>query len=74
MNAEDLQLHSFFTPVLNGGEWPTSRPSCFTPGREPCYSLNMRLGGSQSLSGHFGEEKNTCPFPEFELQNIQLLA
>jgi len=65
-NAEDLQFHSFLTPVLDGGEWSTSCPGCFTPGREPCYSLNIRLGGPQSLSRTFGEEKNNCPFPEYE--------
>jgi len=34
----------------------------------------MRLGEPQSLSGTFEEEKNTCPFPEYEPQNIQLAA
>jgi hypothetical protein len=27
----EVQLHSFFTSVLDGGEWSASRPGRFTP-------------------------------------------
>ena len=43
--------------MLDGGEWITSRPGRFTPGNEPKYPFNRRLGGRQSRSGRFGEEK-----------------
>jgi hypothetical protein len=29
--------------------------------KKPCYPLNRRLGGSQSHSEQFGEEKIFCP-------------
>jgi hypothetical protein len=43
----------------------------FTPrplnaGNEPWYSLNRRLGGTQSRPGHFGDGKNLELFPRFE--------
>lgn len=37
--------HSFLTSALYGGEWSTSRPCCFIPGREPYYTLYRRLTG-----------------------------
>jgi hypothetical protein len=33
-------------------------PAAISLGKEPRYILNRRLGGSQSHSGHFGEERN----------------
>jgi hypothetical protein len=30
----DVQIHSFLTLVLVGGEWSASRPCLFTPGKE----------------------------------------
>jgi hypothetical protein len=27
----EVQLHTFLTSALDGGEWPASHPSCFTP-------------------------------------------
>ena len=36
----------------------TSRPGRFTSGKDPRYPLNRNLGGTQSQSGCFGEEKN----------------
>ena len=54
----DVQLRTFLTWTVNRDEWSTSRPGHFTLGKELQYPLNERLGGSQSLSGRFGEEKN----------------
>lgn len=34
----------------------------------PRYIPNTRLGGTQSQSGHFQEEKNPWPLPAIELQ------
>jgi hypothetical protein len=41
MNAgvAEVQLHSFLTPALGGGNRSPSRPGRFTPWQEPSYSL-----------------------------------
>jgi hypothetical protein len=58
----DVQLHSFLTSALDAGEWSTSRPSLFTPGKEPPYPFNMRLGESQSRFGCCGwTDKSLTP-------------
>jgi hypothetical protein len=62
----EVQLHSFLTSALDGGEWSTSRLGRFTPGKECQYPSSRRLGGSQGRSGQFTEEKNQLPFPRFE--------
>ena len=51
----EVQLYSFFTLVLNRGEWSTYTGR-FTP--EPWYPLNSWLIGLHSRSGRFGEEEN----------------
>jgi len=33
-------------------------PAAFTPGKEPRYPLNRKLGGSQSPSWRFREQKS----------------
>ena len=47
-------------------------PGCFIPRKEPWYPPNRRLGGSQSQSEHFEEEKNLLPLPGLKLWIIQL--
>jgi hypothetical protein len=51
---------SFLILALDVGDWSTSRSLRFIPGdiasRQP---LDKRLGGSQSRSGHCGEEKKS---------------
>jgi len=43
---------------MDGGEWPTSCFSYFTPRViSPQHPLDRRLGGPQSQSGCSGEEK-----------------
>jgi hypothetical protein len=42
--------------------------------KSPWYPLDRRLGGSQSRSGHGGEEKNSHPLPGFELLIIHSVA
>jgi hypothetical protein len=37
--------------------------SLYTQGKNPLYSLDRRLGGPQSRSGHDGEQKNSQPLP-----------
>jgi hypothetical protein len=34
-------------------------PAALPPGKSPWYSLDRRLGGPQSRSGHGGDEKNS---------------
>jgi hypothetical protein len=47
----DVELHVFFTSVLDGGEWSVSRPDLFTPPKFPWYPLNRGLGGPQNRWG-----------------------
>jgi len=47
----------------------TPRP-LYSQGKNPCYTLDRRLGGSQGLSGHGGEEKNSQPPPGIERQGM----
>jgi len=39
-------------------------------GKSPQYPLNRRVGGSQSWSGHGGEEKNPSPCHEFNPSHL----
>jgi hypothetical protein len=56
----DVQLQPFLTSAPDGGEWSTSRLSCYTPrGERLQYSLNKGLGGPQSRSGNFGKERKS---------------
>jgi hypothetical protein len=43
-------------------------------GTEPHYPQNWRLGGHQSWSGHFGNEKNLFPLPGIEPRIVQPAA
>jgi hypothetical protein len=47
---QSYRWHSFLNSPLDGSEWPTLRPGRLTTGQSPLYSLNVRLGGTQSLS------------------------
>jgi hypothetical protein len=50
------------TSTLDGGEWLVPRPGHFTSSEiTPCYPFSVRLGGPQSRSGRFGEEKCLGP-------------
>jgi hypothetical protein len=48
----------FLTTGLDGGEWSASRPSHFTPAET---APGRKLGGPQSQSGRYEEEKNPVP-------------
>jgi hypothetical protein len=43
-------------------------------GKNPCYTLDRRLGGPQSRSGRGAEEKNSHPLPGLESPIIQPVA
>jgi hypothetical protein len=47
-------------------------PAALPPGKDPCYSLDRRLGGPQSRSGGGGEERNSQPPPGRERMRIKL--
>ena len=66
--------HSFLTSTLDSGEWSTSHLGRFTPGKEPPYPVNRRLGGSWSLSGCYGEETKLSPPPVFHLTHFCAFA
>jgi hypothetical protein len=51
----------------------TPRP-LYPQGKSPWYPLDRRLGGTRSLSGCGGEEKNSQLLPGLETPNIQLVA
>jgi hypothetical protein len=52
-------MHLLLTLATDGGEWSTSSPSHFTPGREPY------VGPIASLAG-FGNNRNLLPLPGYE--------
>jgi len=54
------------------GELSASCPDHLNSKKEPRYPLKRRLGGPQSRSGHFGEEKNLLFLLGFELRTAQL--
>jgi hypothetical protein len=68
-----VQLRSFLTSSIGGGECITSRSCRFTAGKEPRCPLNMRLGRPKSLSGSFGEER-ILPVLEFESRTVRMIA
>jgi hypothetical protein len=51
LGAVEVDLHSFLTSALDGGEWSLSNLGLFAPGEEPKYQLDRSLCGPQSLSG-----------------------
>jgi hypothetical protein len=52
-------FYSLTTSALDGGEWSVSRPGGdLTPGKDPQYPLDRRLGEPQSRSGRRGYRKN----------------
>jgi hypothetical protein len=59
--------------VIDGDEWLTSLSGHLTSGKqyEYQYPLNGRLGGPNSQSKHFGNDKNLFPLMEFELWTVQ---
>jgi hypothetical protein len=46
----------------------------FTPAEEPRYAFNTGLGGPQSWSVRFGEEKNRLFLPDFEHRIVHPVA
>jgi hypothetical protein len=55
------EVHSFITLAIYGVEWSTSCTGHFTPKKEPWFTLDWRVGGPQSYSGCYGEDKKSLP-------------
>jgi hypothetical protein len=71
----ELLLHSFFNLDTRWRWVVSSTPRPLYPqGNRPWYSLVRKLGGSQSLPGRGGEEKNSQHPPWIELCNPDRLA
>jgi hypothetical protein len=62
------------TSALDGGEWSTSIPGRFSPGKELRYQLNRRLAGSQNQDESLGEEKTLLPVHGFERRILHPVA
>jgi hypothetical protein len=62
---------SYRSTILDlGTRWSGSfRPQLLYPqGKSPRYPLDRRLGGPQSRSGRYGEEKNLAPAMKWKIQ------
>ena len=77
-----VQLHSFLTFALDGSEWSTSCPSCFTPGErtpvptEQQTGWNPELGWSDPRAGlvvleNRKKKKNRLHLHRFKLRTVQ---
>jgi hypothetical protein len=69
-----VELDSFLTSALEGGECSAPCCGCCTPRNEPLYPLNRRVGGPLSQSQCFGEEKDLLLLPRFELPVVWPIA
>ena len=59
-----VQLHSFLTLVLDGGEWLPC-PSRFTPGERTLVPTEQEAGWTPELVWSFWRrEKIPCPYPD----------
>ena len=76
MAGVEVQLHSFFTITLDGGEWQTSHPDNFTPGMNPgTHSVGGCWGGGGAEPvWTIGEDKIPLLLPGFEPQFVQPVA
>ena len=62
MKAYKECLHSFFTSVLDGAEWPASRLSRFTPAEKiPCAQWLKRWVGSRGVLDVLEKRKYLSP-------------
>jgi len=54
IGGEEVQVRSFLTAALDGGEWLTSYTASFTHGKGQRYQMNKSLGSPQKQPGlHF---------------------
>jgi len=69
-----VQLHSFLTCALDGGEWLTLRLVCFAPGERTWHPFSRRLVGPWRWFWGIGELKNLMPLPETESRLVKPTA
>ena len=67
----EVQLYSFLTTALEGGEWSASRCGRSLPPRKTRYPLYRRLGWPQDRSG---QVRKISPPPGFDPRNVQPVA
>jgi hypothetical protein len=59
--------YSFLNLALDGVSGQRQAPAALYPRRkDPWYTLDRRMGGPQSWSGHRGQRKNLLPLPGIE--------
>jgi hypothetical protein len=66
-----VQLYSFMTTALEGGEGSASRPGRSLPPGKTRSPLYRRVGGPQGRSGKCGKSR---PPPGFDLRTVQPVA
>jgi hypothetical protein len=69
----DVQRLSFLTPNYMQVSGQARTPATLPPGKEPPLPLNRRLGGPESSTGRFEEEKILLPLV-FEHRIVQAAA
>jgi len=67
----EVQLYSFLTTALEGGEGSASRPGRSLPPGKTRYPLYRRLGGPQ---GRSGQVRKISPPPGFDPRTVQPVA
>jgi hypothetical protein len=55
-----IYTHSFFTSTLDRGEWTTSNPGCFTPGRRD-RQTDTTTGGQMDPTAELNAWENLIP-------------
>jgi hypothetical protein len=70
----EIYCHSFWASALDGTSGQLHTSPALPRGKSPRYPLNRRLGGPQSRSERFGEEKNLLPVPTVESQSPHRLS
>jgi hypothetical protein len=70
-----VHTHSWPWRYMGGGEWSASRLyRALSPGMDPRYPFNRRLGGPQSWSGHRGYRKKSFASAADRIPAVQSVA
>jgi hypothetical protein len=71
LEGVEVQLYSFMTTALEGGEESALCPGCSLPLGKTWYPLYRRLGGPQ---GRSGQVRKISPPPRFDPRTVQPVA